>query len=259
MKNKLSKISFLIGLLLITQCFAPKVLAVSDTASGFASSVPINDNNIKDGDIISATQIGYKLTRTAYDPTTYGVIASNPAVVFENPMPGSKSVVVSGKAHVYVSTVNGNIKTNDLIASTTTAGVGAKATENGYVLGTALESYASKNPKQIGIILVSINIHYNGAFMDTKTNLLQNLKTVGAATFLSPIASLRYFLAGLVAIIAFALGFIYFGRVASKGVEALGRNPLAGRLIEISVVMNIIFAGLIVVVGLVLAYLILII
>jgi F0F1-type ATP synthase membrane subunit c/vacuolar-type H+-ATPase subunit K len=258
MINKLTKILFLF-LLISPLIFVSKVSAAADTASGFASSIPINDTNIKDGDIISSTQAGYKLSRVAYDPTTYGVVTSNPAIVFENPSPGSKAVVTNGKVYVNVSSVNGNIKTNDLIASSDTTGIGQKATVNGYVLGTALQSYSSNNPKQIGQILVSINAHYNGAFMDTKTNLLQNLKSAGTATFLTPLASLRYLLAGLVAIIAFALGFIYFGRVASKGVEALGRNPLAGKLIEVSVIMNIIFAGLIVVVGLILAYLILII
>ncbi len=249
-----------IFLLLISLFISPLkiVFAAQDTASGLAVSIPVNDT-VKDGDIISSTQMGYKLSRIAYDPTTYGVVTSNPAILFENPLPGSKSVLTTGKAYVNVTTINGNIKKNDLIATSTIPGAGQKADLNGFVLGTALEDYSNANKSQKGKILVSINIHYNGAFVDTKTNLIQQFKTMGTATFLTPLASLRYLLAGLTVIIAFVLGFIYFGRVASKGVEALGRNPLAGRLIEISVVLNVIFAGAIVLAGLVIAYLILII
>jgi hypothetical protein len=73
------------------------------------------------------------------------------------------------------------------------------------------------------------------------------------------LASLRYLLAIIVAVMAFGLGFVYFGRVAKGGVEALGRNPLAGRAIQLSVLMNLILTVAIMVGGLVLAYIILII
>ena len=240
--------------------FPFRVFAQDTTSSGIAVSVPVNDDNAVDGKIVSATSAGYKLSRIEMDPTIYGVITTNPAVAFDtqNAQGGYKYVMSQGKSLVYVSSKNGNIKKNDLVTSSTTPGVGEKATTNGFVLGTALEDYSSNNPNQTGKILVSINIHYNGAFVDTKSNLLQNLKTAGTATFLTPLASLRYLLAGVISIIAFALGFIYFGRVASKGVEALGRNPLASRMIQVSVVINVLLAGLIVLVGLAIAYLILI-
>ena len=260
MKYLKNKVFLLILLLTFSLGFSPfKVFAQDATSSGIAVSVPVNDNNAVDGKIVSATSAGYKLSRIEMDPTIYGVITTNPAVAFDTEgTQGYKYVMSQGKALVYVSSKNGNIKKNDLITSSTIAGVGEKATTNGFVLGTALEDYSSNNPKQIGKILVSINIHYNGAFVDTKSNLLQNLKTAGTATFLTPLASLRYLLAGVISIIAFALGFIYFGRVASKGVEALGRNPLARRMIQVSVVINVLLAGFIVLVGLAIAYLILI-
>lgn len=232
------------------------------TASGIAVSVTLNNPNAKDGSVISSTQNGYTLTNTPYDPSLYGVVTTSPAVVFENNIATESSntrfVISSGKAYVLVSTANGPIGKNDLLTSSDIPGVAVKAVQNGYVLGTATDSYTNSDPKAVGKILASINIHYNSSFLDTRTNLIDSLRLVGSATFLSPLASLRYLIAGIVAAVAFALGFIYFGRVATKGVEALGRNPLAGRLIQISVVVNVLLAGLIVLVGLAIAYLILV-
>jgi F0F1-type ATP synthase membrane subunit c/vacuolar-type H+-ATPase subunit K len=53
------------------------------------------------------------------------------------------------------------------------------------------------------------------------------------------------------------LGFVFFGRVVARGVEAMGRNPLAGSLIAVSVVFNLILTVVIMLVGLGIAYLIL--
>ncbi len=235
--------------------------AADFTASGIAISVTIDDKNAKDGSIVASTNNGYILSKIPYDPSMFGVITQNPAIVIENtqnPSSNTKYVVSSGKAYILVSSANGPIKKDDFITSSSVPGVGQKADHNGYVLATALENYSSTNPKAVGKILASINSKYNNSYVDTQTNLLSILQTAGSATFLSPLATLRYLLAGLVAAVAFALGFIYFGRVASKGVEALGRNPLASKMIQASVIINVLLAGLIVMVGLAIAYLILV-
>ncbi len=240
----------------------PLALAATDfTASGIAISVTINDKNAQDGSIVASTNNGYILSKIPYDPSMFGVITANPAIVIENTAGGTannKFIVSSGKAYILVSTQNGPIKKDDFITSSSIPGVGQKADHNGYVLATALEDYSNSNPKAVGKILASINSRYNNTFVDSQTNLLSILQTAGSATFLSPLATLRYLLAGVVAAMAFALGFIYFGRVASKGVEALGRNPLASRMIQASVIINVLLAGLIVLVGLAIAYLILV-
>ena len=90
-------------------------------------------------------------------------------------------------------------------------------------------------------------------------NIFNILANARESAYLSPLEALRYLIAALVALLAFILGFAYFGRVAQKGVEAIGRNPLAGRFIEFSVIMNVLLTALIIVVGLGVAYLILII
>jgi F0F1-type ATP synthase membrane subunit c/vacuolar-type H+-ATPase subunit K len=59
-------------------------------------------------------------------------------------------------------------------------------------------------------------------------------------------------------IISFTLGMIYFGRASRTGIEAVGRNPLAKRVIQLTIFLNIVLTIVIVMVGLAIAYLILI-
>lgn len=232
-----------------------------DASSSLAISVPIKDKNAKDGSIIASTAKGYAASEITYDPSIYGVLTLNPAAHIltksGKDAKDTKPVITFGKAYVQVSTINGPIKTNDFITSSNTAGVGQKANTNGYVVGTALENYTNSDPKKIGKILAVINPHYNGSFVSIRTNLLQTIKNAGGATGLSPLASLRYLIAAVIAIIALILGFLYFGRVARTGVEAMGRNPLAGRMIQFGIILNLLLTVAIIGVGLGIAYLVL--
>src|SRR3989344_5654013 len=234
------------------------VSAQTEDFAGMASTIEISDKNATEGSIIAVTNKGYVLSDKEYDSGIYGVISKTPAISLEI-LPSSKlsHVVYQGETRVLVSAANGEIKKNDLVTSSTTPGVGIKSTSNGFVLGTALEDYADQKP---GRILISVNPHYNSSFSQgSSRNIFDILRSARQSAYLSPLESLRYLIAALVALLAFILGFAYFGRVAQKGVEAVGRNPLAGRFIEISVVLNLLLTALIIIVGLGIAYLILII
>lgn len=237
--------------------FSRNVIA-QGVPGAIALPLSINDKNIKNGDIISSSTNGYKKSTYAYDPSVFGVVVLKPAIGMIDTSGKSTPVATSGKALVRVSTVNGNIAKNDIITSSEIAGVGQKADANGYVLGIALEQYKNSNKNAIGTILVSVDPHFNATFVAVKTNLIQNFKTVSAAPFLSPLTTIRYILAGLIAIASFILGFIYFGRIARSGVEALGRNPLAARMIQLGIIINVVLTAGIILVGVGIAYLILI-
>mgnify|MGYP001585180635 CR=1 FL=1 len=232
------------------------------TGTGVAISVPVVDKDVKDGDIIAATEEGYKLSDRAYQPSIYGVITNTPAVFLENGdtdlnIGTTYPVITSGKAYVRVSTVNGTIKKNDFITSSDTKGAGQKASANGYVLGTALEDYTESDPKAVGKILVYINPHFNATFIAVRENLIQSLKNIAASPTLAPLTTFRYILAAIIAVGSFIIGFIHFGRIVKTGIEALGRNPLATIFIEVSVLMNIVLTIGIVLAGLGVSYLIL--
>lgn len=239
----------------------PSVSFAIDTSSGIAITVPIKDKNVEDGDLISSRDNGYFKTVKMYDPSIFGVVTQSPAVSFENVAAENTMPVIStGKVYVKVSTINGPIKKGDLVTTSEKPGVGMKSDRYGYVVGTAMEDYTVSDANKIEKILVAFNPHYNtDKFGEAvKSNLIDILKNAPAAMAVSPIAALRYILAALIAILSFVLGFVYFGRVAMNGVEAMGRNPLAGKLIQFSVILNLLMTLGIIAVGLAIAYLILI-
>ena len=237
-------------------------VSAQETISGVAISLPIR-GTIEDGSVISSTVTGYALTAIAYDPNTYGVVTTNPAASFQQttPAPGSYAVMTDGIAYVRVSGVNGNIKLNDFITSSSIAGTAMKADTTGFVIGTALEAKEFATPQTIALVLTSIAPHYNTAVTTgggKGVDLLKNLKSAASSPFLTPLTSLRYILAVVVTAISFAGSFWFFGRFGKTGIEALGRNPLAAKSIAIGVVFNIILNIVILASGLFLAYLILV-
>ncbi len=238
---------------------SPISIYAQNKSVGTAISILIIDKDVKDGNIIVSTPKGFGLTATAYDSNMYGVYTESPSIFLQSTNdPQTKPVITSGKANVLVSSINGNIKKNDFITTSNIKGVGEKATRNGMVLGTALQDYSNSNQKVTGKILVAISPHFNASFADTKTNVLEVLRNASDPTTLTQATSLRYVLAAGIALISFGIGFIYFGRVTSSGVEALGRNPLASRMIQLNLVLNLVLMVIIIVVGLGIGYMILI-
>lgn len=236
---------------------------LAQTSSGIAVSIPIVDKNVQDGDIITSKTEGYTLSSEPYDPSVFGVVTTSPAVSFENvESANSKPVISGGKIYVRVASINGEIKSGDFITTSTIKGVGQKSTQIGFVLGTALEGYNNSDKNKVGKILVSFRPHYSsstgGSEAAVRTNLLGILKNSASAATVSPIAALRFLLAALISVLSFVMGFMYFGKVAMNGVEALGRNPMAGRLIQLSVIFNLLLTIGIMGIGLAISYLILI-
>lgn len=233
--------------------FSP-VLA-QDISLGVANYVPVEGDNIEDGSIVSFAQEGYFLTKEAYDPKTIGIVNLKPAVAFEVKMEiKTYPVISSGIVYVRVNTGNGGIKKGDLIASSTTPGVGMKATQSGYVVGSALDDFSESG---VGKIPLYLNLHpyYLGSTTSQSLWSIFNLGALGA--FEKPSTVLKYIIAGILVIISLVAGFFSFGMLARTGVEALGRNPLAGRTIQVGIALNVIITVAIIASGLAIAYLVL--
>jgi F0F1-type ATP synthase membrane subunit c/vacuolar-type H+-ATPase subunit K len=79
-----------------------------------------------------------------------------------------------------------------------------------------------------------------------------------SGAFESPLAALRYVIAGILVVGSFIFGILHFGRIAKSGVEALGRNPLAAKTIQFGIIMNVMIAIVIMLVGLGIAYIVLV-
>ena len=230
--------------------------AIASNNSGIAVYIQVLDKKVVEGDIVSLSPKGYILSNRAYDPNIFGVVVKDPAVAFESSQANSYPVVSEGKVLMRVSTVSGKIKKGDLLTSSTKPGLGQKATESGFVVATALEDYGDSKE---GKIFVVLSVGNGTVSTDTKGNLLKTFNYLLSAPYLSPMGALRYLFAAIMVILSFVVAVGYFGRVSSLGIEALGRNPLAGKMILFSILIHVLLALVIVGVGIVVAYLALVI
>ncbi|SRR5258708_3651650 len=224
----------------------------------YATTYPIADKNVSDADIVSITNTGYVLSKIAYDNAMIGVITENPAVAIATQNKGTAYPVTnSGIVNVNVTTANGPIQKGDPITSSTRPGIGMKATHAGFIIGFALQSYTSSNSNKIGKIAININIHFFSPASSILAVFGQLPSVFTAAASSEPNAFFKYTVAGSVVIISFIIGFISFGRVANTGLEALGRNPLAARMIQLGILLNVSITLVIIITGFVIAYLVL--
>ena len=246
-------------LLILLTLFSSKIILAQIESSGIAVSIPIKEA-VEAGDLICSGGEGYGKCVGERNSSILGVVVDTPAASFESEGDDDVRLVQSdGNVIVKVTGKSGKISDGKLLTSSETAGVAQLAEKNGYVLGTALEDYESDDSNEVGKVLVSINIHYSTSVAEGRgVNLLEDIKQAIIAPSLSPLASLRYLLAFIIAIISFILGFVYFGRVVKTGIEAIGRNPLARKMIQITMLFNILITIVIVLAGLFIAYLILV-
>lgn len=225
----------------------------------FAVSVPIVDPNVEEGSLISYVDGEYVLSLEAYDDNLFGIVSHNPALYLEDQNLDSYVLVGNkGDMDVRVSTKSGAIKKGDYLTSSEIPGVAQLADKSGRVVGVALEDYDTEDPNEIGLITANIDIKSHLKQESLTENLLTVISDGLSSAFLTPLASLRYIMALIVTAITFAIAFLSFSRLTSRGVEALGRNPLAGSSIRSVIIFNFILTFIIIASGLAIAYLILV-
>jgi F0F1-type ATP synthase membrane subunit c/vacuolar-type H+-ATPase subunit K len=227
----------------------------SGAAIGIAHMIHVKNANVQDGSILSLSQGGAAPSTRPYDSQILGIVARNAGIILSSSNDTQSVPVISdGTTYALVSSQKGNIKKGDIITSSTIPGIGVKADESGYVLGNALEDYASSDPKKTGKIAISLNLHYFNAKPTFSGTLTDILKIALLPTNNSPSAIFKYVVAAIVVLGSFVLGFLTFGRTAAKGVEALGRNPSASAVIHLGIILNVIIVIAIVLAGLTVAF-----
>lgn len=260
MKHFLPRISTGIGtlslILFLIASASPVTAQIFDTSFGVANYLPIVEK-ANDGAIIVSTNGRYELSKREYDSQMVGVVSENAAVVFEVEGEDQSPVVGNGNAYVLVSTANGPIQKGDLITTSERPGIGMKATKSGYVLGSALEDFTSANTSEVKAINIALNIRYNSFKTQASQSLFDLLNLTAVATTEEPTTVFKYFLAGMILVLAFVIGFFSFGRIANTGIEALGRNPLAGRMIQLGIMLNVVITVAIIASGVIMAYFVL--
>lgn len=251
----------LVGIPLVLLClfFTNAVLAAEEISYGVAQYLTIDDTDVKNGQIVTSSKQGFHISAKEYEDRIYGVVAQKPAITFiESANNDNKQqVVTSGNAYVLVNGQNGPIFKGDPITSSKVKGVGMKAKRPGVIIGTSLDNYSPKDAGTTQKINVQIDIRYYS--MDVATSSIIDvfkLSMFSAANEQPPVF-FKYFTAGFTIMGSILLGFYFFGRVAAKGIEALGRNPLASRMIQIGIIINVVITIATIVCGLIIAIVIL--
>jgi F0F1-type ATP synthase membrane subunit c/vacuolar-type H+-ATPase subunit K len=263
---------FALFFILTSSLFIPSVGSIHAQVPGFdvARTFGGTDEVRSEGDIVSFTrnQDELELSKVAGDSRMYGVLVINPLVVYRTTT--DMPVVSTGEVLVNVTTLSGPILEGDFVTSSEIPGKGQKASSDmrGYMLGYALSgmgegegeslSYKGKEYRQ-GQIRVSINIR---PISFTGGNVFATLQQAQAASLdiiqdqKSRDRYFRYIIALLIVLITVYFSYRTFGKNVSKGIEGIGRNPLAKVSIQSMIVLNMILIGAVCIGGMVLALLV---
>lgn len=255
----------LIAFCLLLISFPTLALAQIESVD-FAYTYNISDKDAVDGDIISSSvDKGFIRSSFPYDNRIFGVIQTSPLITYKSIDDTGSPVSRSGTATVNVTTINGPINVGDYITSSEMPGKGQKATDSGYVIGIAMTTLGNNEGEEFsyqkkisgsnqpapaeklrqGKVAVAMQIQY--AELTTARTALRLLDSFNAALFTNIqnpdqfVKIFRYFTAIIIVLISFAIGFWTFSRSIPKGIEAIGRNPLAQKTIMFSIIMNVIF------------------
>lgn len=236
-----------------------------------AVTYKISDPELVDGDIVSLskTDASVRRSQNRYDETMHGVYVFFPKLAYRTPG-NDYPVSRNGELDVNVTNINGDIKIGDYISSSEIPGKGMLATEfTGYMLGVALAPFDSKSGVdfnfknknyKLGKIKVAVGIGpASPSVIKSSGGLFGTIRFLGSSLFYNIANSkqaeriIRIILAILVALTSIILSVNYFGKNVTKGIESIGRNPLAKSTIQSMIVLNIILIASIAIGGIIIA------
>ncbi|OGG11427.1 hypothetical protein A2Z00_05585 [Candidatus Gottesmanbacteria bacterium RBG_13_45_10] len=236
-----------------------------------ARTLTIGDKDAVNGDIVTLDIKTGSLVRTKVvsDPLMYGVLASDSMMVYRT-LP-TLPVTRQGDVFVNVTTLNGPITIGDFVTGSPIAGKGQKAEGvAGYMLGVALGNFDGKNATDsatyqdkkypMGKVKVTVGIGPASPVLTKAAGgILGTLKQLATAIMFNISTSkqaeriIRYILAVLIAIVIIYVSYRTFGRNITKGIEAIGRNPLAKGSIQAMIMLNVILLIVSIIAGVILS------
>lgn len=266
------------------------------TNIGIANTYALTDPDIEDGDIIAITSKEGELKRATdgAEEELFGIYVESPNVVYITDE-DLKPILRQGDVSVNITTLGGNIRIGDLIASSKIAGKGQKASSKSVrIVGIALDSFGAGSGSSFqyqgksyrrGQIRVSLNVvgkssaegisvpvtetgatsdadaqnqqlmaqMQNANLVDKFFIVMQMIKNTLTKKNDDSSRLLRYIVAALVAIITTYFSFTFFGKNVTKGIESIGRNPLAKVQIQTMIVLNIVLISIVTIGGVILS------
>ena len=175
---------------------------------------------------------------------------------------GSKVLVeADGPVDAYVSDIGGSIHKGDLLIVSPLKGILMKGSQTGSAVivavattepGTATTySYQDNGKtKQTNIAKLSVSINHTGGGNNGQNAADNSLPRIGRAIVGKEVSEIRVIIAMIILfIVLIVVGGIVYGAVSS-GITALGRNPLASKIIRRQLMRIIMIALLILILGL---------
>jgi hypothetical protein len=185
-------------------------------------------------------------------------------------------VATTGQYNVLVSNQNGPIKKDDFITISSLAGIGMKADgRQSRIIGKSLEAFDGKTnisgkttvknsakatiPITLGLVAVEIEVRHN-PIEEKKTSLIPGLeflqKAAGTVANNEVSATQLYISIAALVVTAFISGSILYSGIRTSMI-AVGRNPLAKKSINRSLLSVVITSIIILIIGITAVYLIL--
>lgn len=245
-----------IFLLLVLAAIIPQAVCADAPVFNIAVTFEVVDKEAVDGDImsLSADKSTLERSRETGDARLYGVLVEKPEIVYRTRP--DIPIARSGTAMVNITNFGGPILVGDFITSSPIAGKGAKASQlTGYMIGVALENFDGTGGTDIqgpngsvksGRINVAIGIGPAspvliragggalGFFRQVVNAVWYNISTSRTVERL-----IRFLLAAILVLLVIYISYRTFGRNITKGIEAIGRNPLAKSSIQAMIILNV--------------------
>mgnify|MGYP001569164678 CR=1 FL=1 len=214
------------------------LLAATSEISALSRTFDITDTEAISGDIIIYKNGQFKRATEAFSKDIFGVLETDALLIAQTGT--GQPITTSGTAHVNVISSNGAIQAGDFITSSTTAGKGQKADHEGSVLGKALADLEGSTG-QIPVEIVVQTTGQPGSTGEAVTSIFGTIDSILKKNLESQSSSfkfIQYLLAALVFLGSIIFSFLNFSRSIPKSIEAIGRNPLARRSIQISIIIS---------------------
>jgi hypothetical protein len=125
----------------------------------FAEMFPSNES-LTAGQVVafSGNEEFITQSNTAESQQLAGIVSTRPGFLAGRNEDGVYPVALAGRVPTFVSVQNGNINVGDPLTSSSTSGVAQKATQNGQIIGYALEAY--NGTESDNLIQVFVNVGY---------------------------------------------------------------------------------------------------
>lgn len=244
---RLTRLSAGLALVLLTiSALAP----LSATAAN--QNYSVLNNNVQTGMLLSqSTNAGVaELATDKNGALLLGVLAATNTSIDQQP--GQVSIASEGQAPTLVSTLGGDIRVGDRIAPSSLAGVGTKASANGWIVGVAQGSLDAKTAKAVATsisdtkggkhivylatIPVVIHVTYytvpGAAASSTSSSVPTSVQTVADslagrhASVLGLVLSFILMLTGIIIV-----GVMLYASIKG-GMDAISRQPLSKVIIN---------------------------